>query len=136
MADLSITASEVQPVSGSQETLIASEAIDAGEVVRRNSGQFSLAQADDAGTDDAYGVALNSAASGQPLTVVKDQGTVTLGSSASVAQGAVYVLSANAAGKIAPEADIATTEYVTVLGVGTASDGIKLDINISGVAHA
>jgi hypothetical protein len=40
------------------------------------------------------------------------------------------------AGGIAPEADLGTGEYVSVLGIATAADNLKMGINNSETAHA
>jgi predicted transcriptional regulator len=135
MADLSITTSEVQPGTASTPTLVAGEAIDAGEVIYKKAadGEAYLADADAEASAEAIGIAVCSAAAGQKVAYQKT-GTVTIGSSASVAQGQVYVVSGTA-GKIAPEGDLATDDYVTILGVGNDADGIDLDINATGIAH-
>ena len=52
-----------------------------------------------------------------------------------LAIGQVYIVGA-AAGGIAPEADAAVGNFVTVLGVATTTSNLKLGLLISGVAHA
>ena len=52
-----------------------------------------------------------------------------------MAVGAVYVQSATA-GKIAPEADLGSGEYVTSLGIASSTTEIKLSLHVSGTAHA
>jgi hypothetical protein len=58
-------------------------------------------------------------------------GTITIGAGASVTAGEIFVLSCDA-DKIAPEADLAASDYVSILGVGNASDGIDLGIQNTG----
>ena len=53
-----------------------------------------------------------------------------------VAVGQAYVVSAANAGGIAPYADLASTNQVTLLGVGQTTSRIKLAGNASGIAKA
>jgi len=132
MADLSITAAEVLWVSGPKETKNAKVAITAGEVVFDSAGEYDLADNDvDEATANARGIALNNAAAGQPLSIINTSGVVTLGASALVVEGAVYVLSSTAGG-IAPAADLGSSDYTTVLGVGNGANGLDMAINASG----
>jgi predicted transcriptional regulator len=132
MADLTITAANVVKYSGAfSRSGTAGEDITAGEAVYLSGGEVMLAQADDEDTDAAVGIALNSAADGQPVSYLVAGG---LNPGATVTVGTVYVVSAAAAGGIAPLADLASTEYVTILGVGTTTSRIDVNINVSGVA--
>lgn len=136
MADLTITASEVQPdTTGTIEYFIAAAAITPGQCVYKNaSGQMALSDNDLAGAKTVYGIALNTAAAGQTVGV-QTKGTVTIGSSAAVADTA-YFLSSTAGG-IMPAADIASGDTMIYLGTGQASDDtIKLAIDNSGRAVA
>lgn len=137
MADLSITQTEVLPGAGATTRVaIAGAAITPGQTIyiKSSDSKAYLADADlSAAAADCKGIALSEAAEGQYI-VYQRGGTITIGSSASVAQGAVYVLSATAGG-ICPEVDLGTDDYVTYLGVGDDSDGIVLSIHYSGVAH-
>lgn len=136
MADLSITASQVLPpaTGGRYETLLAGAAITAGQLCYKDGTSAKLVDNDAAASASIRGVALNDAASGQKITL-QTGGTVTIGAAASVAQGVIYG-SSSTAGGIAPSADFASADYVSILGVGNASDGIALDINNSGIAVA
>lgn len=138
MADLTITASQVlKGANATTENLIAGEAITAGQVVYKSTSTNKALKADAsaAATAVAYGIALNDAnADGAPVTV-QTGGTITLGAGAAPAAGAVYVVSATAGG-IAPEGDILSTEFVTVLGIGDGSSGMKMGILVQGTAHA
>lgn len=132
MADLSITAGSVVGQGADRETLIAAGTVTAGMAVRKNtSNQIVAAANDSAANAAAYGIALNGASSGQPVEVQKS-GLIDLG--ATVAVGKVYALSTG--GGIMPVDDIAGSEYVTVMGVGTAADEFKMGICASGVAAA
>lgn len=136
MADLVITAADVL-ASGS--TLIehgtAGEAITAGQVVYKDasdSDRFKLADSDSgtAAAKVAYGIALNDSADGQPVAIARG-GNVTL--SAVMTAGEAYVLSAAAAGGIAPRADLAAGDDVVQLGIATSTAVLALRIINTGV---
>jgi hypothetical protein len=101
-----------------------------------DSNKFKLADANSAteAVRTAYGIALNGASSGQPLTV-QDAGEITIG--ATVAVGTVYVLSATPGG-IAPAApgvtDLVTGMYTSIIGIGKTATVLKLKIFNGGVA--
>lgn len=135
MADLTITATQVLPDTTSAGKTVngyCGEAITAGAVVYASAGTtYKLADADlSAAAATAIGIALNGGATGQPL-IVQTAGSPTIGVGASITDGAVYVLSGTA-GKIAPVADLAAADYVTLIGVGNDVDGIDLKIFASG----
>lgn len=78
------------------------------------------------------GVALNGGADGQPAAV-QVSGEVNLG--ATLAIGESYALSATA-GAICPEADVVSTNYMTLLGVAKTAALLILNPIVTGVAHA
>lgn len=132
MADLTITEANVQHASGaSLRQEIAGVAITAGQVVYKDSSdsKVKLADATDANKDEIYGIAANSApGADQPITIQK-QGGINLGATLTV--GEIYVLSTG--GAIAPEADLASNDYVSVLGVATTASNLKMGIINSGI---
>lgn len=133
MADLIIVAANVVKGANAQElqSIIANEAITAGQVVRKRStdGKLELADASDDLLDDALGIAQNSVAAGQPCDV-QFGGTITLGVGT---QGVPYFLSEAAPGGIAPLADLITSGVAVVqLGVGTGA-GLALNVFNSAV---
>jgi len=138
MADLSITAAEVLPgtsaVKNSNYNYGAT--ITQGKVLCVVSGVLQLADASDAGLDTVIGFALTSGASGQPGTI-QTGGFVTLGASASLSTGKVYVLSGTPGG-IMPidDAVAAGTLYATVLGVAVSSSSLQIGIINTGVEYA
>jgi hypothetical protein len=138
MADLTITAASVLPGSGAvKETGTAGASITAGQAVYKDasdSGKFKLCDNDSAtaAVRAFYGIALHAAGSGQPLTVLKE-GPITIG--ATVAVGTVYMTSSTAGG-IAPVADAATGDYVTVIGIGTSTTVIEVQPLAAGAAVA
>jgi hypothetical protein len=135
MADLTVTAASVlKSTSSSTDRGTAGATITAGQPLYKDStDSYKLKPA--IGTSVAasasVGVATNSASSGQTVEYVTE-GPYTAGATLTV--GIVYGVSANAAGAIAPITDLASTNFVTVLGVATTAALLKLKINASGVA--
>lgn len=143
MADITITPANV--VAGSNASIrndgYARETITAGMAVYYDSAtsgwKKALANgtAAQSGNGVAFGIALNGASSGQPLSVdTGDSAGISIGGTTVV--GTIYVVSAAAAGGICPWADLASTNYVTILGIGQSSNKIQLVGNASGIAHA
>lgn len=135
MADLVITAANVQPTGSTAERKgVAAVAITAGQSVYIDAnGEVDLCQNDLTATEAACrGIALADAAANQPI-VYAVSGEVNLGSV--LTAGAVYIVGA-AGGGIAPEADAITGEYVTIVGVAVSTTNLKIGIVQSGVTHA
>ena len=131
MADITITAGNVIGY-GTRLQGVAGGTITAGLAVQKNSSGEIVAASDDTATNAAaVGVALCGASSGQPV-YYQQSGLIDIGGTVDI--GKVYVLSTS--GGIAPVDDIAGSEFVTVLGIGTTTALIKLGINASGVAAA
>jgi hypothetical protein len=132
MADLTITAADVEGF-GSRVEGIAGGTITAGMAVRKNTDSEIVAASDDSAVNAAaIGIALNNASAGQPVSYQISGGLIDLG--ATIAIGKVYVLSG--AGGIAPVDDVAGGEFVTIMGIGTAADRMKIGIIQGGVAAA
>lgn len=135
MADLTITAANVVAQDGATTVQVTA----GGTVARGNpvyldsadSNQAKAGRANAATTDEVYGIALNDAADEQPLVVITS-GDLSLGAILTV--GETYVLSAAAAGGIAPISDLTTGNYVTVLGIARTTSILQLSINSSGIA--
>ena len=130
MSALTIAAADVFGDGSIYETLPAGEVIAAGQAVYKSSSTWLLAECDASTTVSTksvvIGIALNSAlVAGQPVKVQK-RGTVTV--SAVVTVGEIYVLDGGAGG-ICPEADIATNDWITIIGVGATTTTIKLGID-------
>ncbi len=134
MADLVITATDVDKISGSQRTAEAGVAITAGQSVYIDTaGLAQLCEKDQTVVEAAFaGVALNDAGVAQPVTY-QVGGSIDLG--AVIAAGVIYVVGA-AAGAIAPSADVTTGNFVTIIGVGLNGTDIQIGVNQSGVAAA
>lgn len=108
------------------EPLPAGEDIDAGEVVYKLNNTWRLAQCDDtAAKSVARAIALNSAKTGQTCEAMK---TGTLTADAVFTKGVVYVLDGTD-GKMCPSADLASDDYVTIIGVGASTTTLLLGIN-------
>lgn len=137
MADLSITATSVVKGTGaSTVTGTAGATITAGQVVYLDStaGTYKLADCDSAtaAVRSPAGIALNGASASQPVTVLTG-GPITIG--ATVAASVPYYLSPTAGG-ICPYADLATGDYAVLLGFGTSTTVIDIDIVEAGAALA
>lgn len=133
MADVSVTATSVAVASDTViERGFAGATITAGQTVYlSSSGTWLLADANaSATTANVQGIALNGAASGQPVAVAVG-GSLNPGFTVTV--GAVYVLSATAGG-IAPVADLATGWYTGIVGVGITASNLRLIMFRAGVA--
>jgi len=132
--DLSITAASVLPSTNAVvKTGTAGGTITAGQTLYADAsdgGDLKLADADaSALTAVVVGIALHGASDGQPLSFLAS-GDITIG--ATVVVGEIYVLSGTAGG-IAPEADLATADWVSVLGVGITTGKIRIQRANSGV---
>jgi hypothetical protein len=77
----------------------------------------------------AGGIALNGASLNQPLAVQKS-GDITIG--ATLTAGARYYLSETAGG-IQPEADLASGEYVCLIGLAKSTTVLAISIQAPGV---
>jgi len=136
--DLTITATSVAPGTGAtlNKGYNAGATITQGKAVYLDTSTdpptWKLADANDASAlvRTLGGVAVNSASTGQPLTV-QTGGPLTIG--ATVAAGSWYVLSATPGG-IAPVADQATGWYPSLVGYGISATQIQVQILNTGVA--
>jgi predicted transcriptional regulator len=128
MADLTITAASVVNSSCQVGHALAGETITAGQVVYLNAtdGKVYKAQCDGTTAEaNAVGVALNGGAAGQWIAY-GNNGTLVIG--ATTVKTTTYVLSA-AAGGIAPQADLVSTNKVVRIGHATDVAG-TLVVNI------
>lgn len=135
MAALTFTAASVVLTGGViQYALTAGGTVARGNLVRRNtSGQIVVASNDSATNADAYGIALNDAASGQPVDVALLNGGGTLaGVATNGIAGHPYVNGAS--GAILPVSDVAGGEFITVVGVGVTASTFNLGKIAGGVA--
>ena len=135
MADITVTAANVALVSGSKQTGIAGETVTAGQSLYLKAADDRLWLADtdsSAATTTCIGIALNNASAAQPLTYAGSGATVNMGATLVVG---VYVLSGTAGG-VAPVADLAASDWVTILGTATTTANLALSIQVSGAQVA
>lgn len=135
MVDLVVVAANVTPGTDAvTKRGIAGEPITAGaSVFPAADGGIELCEKDLTVLEAACkGVALNDAALDQPIEYAVT-GDVDMGAILSIGQ--VYIVGAGP-GAIAPEADAAVGDFVTVIGVATTASLLKLGLLQSGVAHA
>lgn len=130
MSALTLTAAQVLLVSGPTKEVVFGATITQGQGVYFDAatGKWKLAQCDgtpaEAGAD-GYGIALSAGSDGQRGVVALPGAKVTLGAGAAPAAGTVYAIGATA-GAINPVADLASTNKVTVLGVGIGGNAVKM----------
>lgn len=137
MSDLAITAAQVLPGTGARvNKYTAGEAIAAGKPVYLDTvtNTVKLADCDAASPLKAtvLGIALNGAATGQPVDIQESGGEITLGADASMVAGTIYILSGTAGG-ICPDADAATADSITIIGVAKTAAILLLRIVNSAV---
>ena len=137
MADLTITAASVVKGAGARidRNGYAGETITAGMPVYKASTGFWMKADSNSATAlarTAIGIALNGASQYQPIDV-QTEGEINLG--ATLAVGTTYGVSATA-GMICPDADIASTNFVTILGVAKTAAILSLKPIVSGIARA
>lgn len=122
-ADLTITAANVKATTSSLKPVRVKfgEAVTQGQVVYRKESDGEYYKADaDAGTNEiaaVAGVAITPGSTDE-YGYILEEGPVTIGATLTV--GEIYVLSGTA-GAICPEADLATADRVTVIGVATST---------------
>jgi hypothetical protein len=135
MANLTVTAANVLRLDGATVDGIAGAAITAGQVCYYDDTTQTYKLAGAAGTAliaDARGIALNNAGIGQPVRILNG-GHINPGGT--VAVGIIYCVSATL-GAIAPSADLASGNYVTILGIGVGVASIALGLVTSGITKA
>jgi hypothetical protein len=136
MADLTITAANVAKGTNAAvtSTYLAGASITAGQAVYLDTttSTMKLADADALASSAAFGIALNSAATGQPIAVQRS-GSITIG--ATVATGVAYYVSTTAGG-ICLESDLSTGDFPHFLGFATSTTVIDLNPKACGVAKA
>lgn len=139
MSAISVTAGNVLPGANAVATFNSSnvfgETVTAGQAVyqKASDGKFYKAQADTAAKATCVGIARNGGSAGQPA-FFQTAGTIAIGGT--TVAGTIYCVSAGTAGDIVPWADLATTNYVTILGVGDGTGNIIMGINVTGITHA
>ena len=109
------------------------EAVDQGEIVYlKSDSKYWLASNADTTVAAVAGVCLTPNIA-EGYGVIATSGDVDLG--ATLAIGTIYTASSTA-GAIHPEADLATTEIVSVVGFGKTAALLTIDISNTEIAHA
>lgn len=131
MADLTITAANVSVgATTTTQAVRAGVAITPGQPVYLDTAdsKYKLADSDALATAKCAGVSISNAAADGDYFYMATLGDMDLGTTLAV--GEVYVVSTNS-GMIAPVADLTTGDYVTILGVATATDTLDLKLHVS-----
>jgi hypothetical protein len=143
MADLTITSTSVIPPASARQFFgTCGEALTTGMIAYKNTSDNLWYKADcttalKAGSSVATNIAVVMAggAINQSVALLEVGQIYTAG--ATVVVGTVYVISATAGGgKIAPVADLATTNFVTYLGYGVSTTQILFQPNPTGLQRA
>lgn len=135
MADLSVTAANVAKSAGTTKYGTAGETITAGQALYLASGdsKLYLLDADDTEAKAAFeGIALNGASADQPVAYLSAGDSAVINPGATVTVGEIYVASGTPGG-IAPEGDLASSDYVTIIGIGLTSSTMSVIGESSGV---
>ena len=133
MTDISPTASGVENnSSGNTNTALAGETLTQGQpVYEKTAGVMWKTDSSELASAAAAGITLNAASAGQPINYQKS-GSIDLGATV-LTVGEVYCVSTTAGG-IAPDEDVTTGLYRTVLGVAITTRDLMIRIQVSGVA--
>lgn len=133
MADLTITAANVEKTSGNDATATAGATITAGDIIYLDTADSNKAKLADVTTSSltatVEGVALNGASANQPVTYLKANGVLDIGATLTVSE--TYVLSAS--GAVSPIGDLTSNDYVSYIGYATAADSLTLTLTSTGV---
>lgn len=118
MANLSITAANVIPTNTLFVRGTAAAAIAAGELIAKTAEGLKLADANGAAAVQRVdGIAVSSAATGQPLNYLEADENLTLGASGVEVPVDVYVLS-NTPGRMCLKSDLTSGSKVIFVAVG------------------
>ena len=117
MAAISVTAADVGLVSGRVTNVTAGEALTQGLPVylKSSDGKYYKTDADDVDQAKVAGVTLTSAAANTEVVIARDGSEIDIGGTTTVGQP-YYV--GPTAGQIIPYADVATNNYVSLIGHG------------------
>lgn len=136
MVSLTLTPSGVKPGAGAKvlDGQIAGEAFDAGAVVRKDTnGKWVKARANNlAGVTGDLGIAVSTADAVDQRVSVQVSGPLTC---TGLTKDTYYVIAADTAGLIAPEADLASTNITTFVGIATSTTNLMVSILNSRTAH-
>jgi len=126
MADVSQTATSVEPVSGTPKTGTAGASIVPGNVIYldADTSKYKLADADaSAAQAAAVGIATSYATDGSSVHFLGRGSIIDVGGT--LVKGMPYFVSGTA-GKIAPAADLATGDWSTFLGIAASTTNLDM----------
>jgi len=136
MADLTISPASVGVnVANPTITVVqVGEAVTQGQPVylKLSDQKYWKANATNSDLANVYGIPLTAGAADDFVVLIRG-GNMDLGATLTV--GETYVVSSTSGG-IAPIGDLVATNYVSILGIATASDNLNLAINVSGIQKA
>ena len=135
MADVSFTATAIKATATTltEPGTLGEASITQGMALYKSSGKWYIADCTtSATTAAASGIALGAGGTDQRIQIATG-GDITVDNLSISAAGdkGVYVLSA--AGKIAPAADLAEDDYLTIIGAASAATTLKLAFKATGV---
>lgn len=135
MAAITVTAGSVAILSGNAERVTYGEAITQGQPVREVSGKYYMCNHTTSTDAAAAGIALTPGATDAYGYIVRhDEAQMLIPASAgAMTVGNVYCVGATD-GAIVPFADLATGDYLTILGTCIAADTLRLGVVATGVA--
>ena len=131
MASITVTPASVAKVSGNTKTVTSGATITAGQAIYKDTAdgnKYKAAINSALASCEAEGIALNGASNGQPVEMQMD-GIIAIGGT--VVVGTTYVVGGTA-GAIAPNGDLTSGKYKTLIGVGNTTARIDLAIKASG----
>ena len=138
MAAYTFTPGDVIAPTGGAFNAVAGVALAAGDLIyldASDSNKAKLAQSDGAVAQAAVvGICVNSAAIGQPI-MYNTGGVITVDAASFATVGELLVLSADA-GDLSPALDLATGDYVSILGWVLSANTFQFSIKNTGVQHA
>lgn len=127
MAALTLTTSQVHWVSGPTEQGVSGEALTRGQVVYASTdSKYYKAKGNGTALQArARGLALADVGVGDPILIARPGAVVELGAGAAPTLAVAYYIQATA-GSLYPIADVASTNFVTIVGVITS--GTKITV--------
>jgi hypothetical protein len=135
MADITMTAASIVPVSGNANNVfeygISNAAIAAGQTVYYDptTGLYGLFDTDSAtvAVHTLRGLAVSSAPAAGAAVVVQTAGTCAVGSV--LTAGRVYCGCAGTAGGVAANADLASGDYIHSLGIAISTSVLEFKVH-------
>lgn len=134
MADLVTGIVTIGSNAASVEAVTAGETVTAGDCLYQDvvNNEYLVSDCTVSTKTAVSRIALSGGVDTDPITVMKPGQTIDLG--VAIVVGEIYVLSAD--GKIAPVADLAAADYVTIVGYGATTSLMMFEPNATGYLRA